>query len=219
MGGKAVGRFGGTAGSEVGGVSTTDIPPYRPTALPPFSIIGKPLPKIDAAAKCLGRTLFADDIVLPRMLAAKILRSPHPHARIVSIDTSRARALEGVKAVITGKDMPNAFGILPVSQDEHALEGDHVRFIGDPVAAVAANGCAQRIQSTGNDEARISIEFFCNGSRVSSAENTHDLDADHQVPSRRTVNLGNRFDGSDLGNRMCLCTVETFRNRNSIQSS
>ncbi len=56
----------------------------------PFAIIGKPLPKIDAAAKCLGRTKFADDIVLPRMLAAKILRSPHPHARIVSIDTSRA---------------------------------------------------------------------------------------------------------------------------------
>ncbi len=107
-------------------------------ASPPFSIIGKPLPKIDAAAKCLGRTKFADDIVLPRMLAGKILRSPHPHARIVSIDTSRAEALDGVKAVITGRDVPIAFGILPVSQDEHALESDHVRFIGDPVVAVAA---------------------------------------------------------------------------------
>ena len=105
MGGKAVGRYGGTAASEMG---DQDIPPYRPTALPPFSVIGQPLPKIDAAAKCLGRTLFADDIVLPRMLAAKMLRSPHPHARIVSIDTSRAQALEGVKAVITGSDMPNA---------------------------------------------------------------------------------------------------------------
>jgi 4-hydroxybenzoyl-CoA reductase alpha subunit len=138
MGGKAVGRYGGKVGSEVGEVSETGIPPYRHTALPPFSIIGKPLPKIDAAAKCLGRTKFADDIVLPRMLAAKILRSPHPHARIVSIDISRAEALDGVKAVITGRDVPIAFGILPVSQDEHALESEHVRFIGDPVAAVAA---------------------------------------------------------------------------------
>ena len=104
----------------------------------PYAVIGKPLPKIDAAAKCRGRTLFADDIVLPRMLYAKILRSPHPHARITSIDTARAEALAGVKAVLTGKDFPNPFGILPVSQDEHALEADHVRFIGDPVAAVAA---------------------------------------------------------------------------------
>jgi 4-hydroxybenzoyl-CoA reductase alpha subunit len=103
-----------------------------------YAVIGKPLPKVDAAAKCLGRTKFADDIVLPRMLHAKILRSPHPHARITAIDTSRAEALDGVKVVITGADLPNSFGILPVSQDEHALEGDHVRFIGDPVVAVAA---------------------------------------------------------------------------------
>ncbi|MCZ6753914.1 MAG: hypothetical protein O7E49_01260, partial [Gemmatimonadetes bacterium] len=103
MGGKSVGRYGGSAASEIGDQD-----------IPPFSVIGQPLPKIDAAAKCLGRTKFADDIVLPRMLAAKMLRSPHPHARIVSIDTSRAQALEGVKAVITGSDMPNAFGILPV---------------------------------------------------------------------------------------------------------
>ena len=65
------------------------------------------------------------------MLYGKLLRSPHPHARIVSIDTSRARALDGVKAVLTGKDTPIPFGILPVSQDEHALCPDHVRFVGD----------------------------------------------------------------------------------------
>ena len=110
----------------------------RQAARRPYDVIGKALPKIDAAAKCLGRTLFADDIVLPRMLYTKILRSPHPHARITSIDTSRAAALDGVKAVLTGRDLPNAFGILPVSEDEHALEAEHVRFIGDPVAAVAA---------------------------------------------------------------------------------
>src|ERR1051326_5711742 len=72
------------------------------------------------------------------MLFCKILRSHVPHALIKSIDTSKALALPGVIAVITGKDLPISYGILPVSQDEHALCLDKVRFIGDPVAAVAA---------------------------------------------------------------------------------
>ena len=103
-----------------------------------YAVIGTPRPKTDAPGKVAGQTLFADDIVLPRMLWCKLLRSPHPHARIVSIDTSRALALPGVEAVLTGADLPIPFGILPVSQDEHALCPDVVRFVGDPVAAVAA---------------------------------------------------------------------------------
>ncbi|MGI8996777.1 MAG: xanthine dehydrogenase family protein molybdopterin-binding subunit [Pyrinomonadaceae bacterium] len=101
-------------------------------------MIGKPFRKVDARAKCTGQTKFADDIVLPRMLYAKLLRSPEPHAIIKNIDTSKAASLPGVLAVITGKDLPVSYGILPVSQDEHALCIDKVRFIGDPVAAVAA---------------------------------------------------------------------------------
>ncbi|HEV2751375.1 MAG TPA: molybdopterin cofactor-binding domain-containing protein [Gemmatimonadales bacterium] len=103
-----------------------------------FRVIGKALRKVDATAKVTGVTRFADDLFLPRMLYAKLLRSPHPHARIVSIDVAKARALPGVKAVLTGKDLPIPFGILPVSQDEHALALDTVRFVGDPVAGVAA---------------------------------------------------------------------------------
>ncbi|HSE16113.1 MAG TPA: molybdopterin cofactor-binding domain-containing protein [Pyrinomonadaceae bacterium] len=103
-----------------------------------FKIIGKPFRKVDARAKCVGQTKFADDIVLPRMLFCKILRSHLPHALIKSIDVSKALALPGVFAVVTGKDFPIPYGILPVSQDEHALCIDKVRFIGDPVAAVAA---------------------------------------------------------------------------------
>ena len=103
-----------------------------------YRVIGTPRAKVDAAAKCTGETIFADDVVLPRMLSCRMLRSPHPHARIVKIDTSRAEALDGVHAVITGKDLPIPFGILPVSQDEHALAPDQVRFIGDGLAAVAA---------------------------------------------------------------------------------
>jgi 4-hydroxybenzoyl-CoA reductase subunit alpha len=101
-------------------------------------VVGRPLRKVDATTKVTGRTLFADDIRLPRMLYARLLRSTEPHARITRIDTSKAEALDGVKAVITGRDLPEPFGILPVSQDEHALCPDKVRFIGDPVAAVAA---------------------------------------------------------------------------------
>jgi len=103
-----------------------------------FKVIGKPFRKVDARAKCVGQTKFADDIVLPRMLFCKILRSHLPHALIKSIDVSKALAVPGVFAVVTGKDFPIPYGILPVSQDEHALCVDKVRFIGDPVAAVAA---------------------------------------------------------------------------------
>ncbi len=101
-------------------------------------VIGKPFRKVDARAKCTGQTLFADDIVLPRMLYAKLLRSPVPHALIRSVDTSEALKLDGVIAIITGRDLPIPYGILPVSQDEHTLCVEKVRFIGDPVAAIAA---------------------------------------------------------------------------------
>ncbi len=103
-----------------------------------LKVVGKPFRKVDARAKCTGQTKFADDIVLPRMLYCKILRSHEPHAKIKSIDTSKALALPGVFAVLTGEELPIPYGILPVSQDEHALCIDKVRFIGDPVAAVAA---------------------------------------------------------------------------------
>jgi 4-hydroxybenzoyl-CoA reductase alpha subunit len=104
-----------------------------------FSVIGQPLPKIDAWAKVTGETRYADDLVLPRMAFAKLLRSPHAHARILRIDAARARELPGVYAVITGADLPPVkFGILPVSQDEEALCREKVRMVGDAVAAVAA---------------------------------------------------------------------------------
>ncbi len=103
-----------------------------------YNVIGKPRPKVDAYAKVTGRALYADDIILPRMLYGKLLRSPHAHARILSMNTRRALELPGVLAVITGEDLPRKFGILPSSQDEYALAIDKVRYVGDPVAAVAA---------------------------------------------------------------------------------
>jgi len=101
-------------------------------------VIGVPRRRVDARAKVTGQTRFADDIFLPRMAHCKLLRSPHPHARIRKIDVSRALAHSGVYLVLTGRDLPIEYGILPVSQDEQALCLDHVRHVGDPVAAVIA---------------------------------------------------------------------------------
>jgi len=101
-------------------------------------IIGTPRRRVDGRAKVTGQTKFADDVMLPRMVHCKLLRSSMPHARIVRIDVSRALARPGVYLVLTGADFPIPYGILPVSQDEHALAVGRVRFVGDPVAAVIA---------------------------------------------------------------------------------
>ena len=103
-----------------------------------LKVIGEPRRRVDGRAKVTGQTRFADDITFPRMLHCKLLRSTVPHARIVSIDISRAEALDGVHLVLTGDAFPIAYGVLPVSHDEHALCRDKVRFVGDPVAAVVA---------------------------------------------------------------------------------
>jgi 4-hydroxybenzoyl-CoA reductase alpha subunit len=103
-----------------------------------YRVVGTPRPKADAYPRVTGRALYADDIMPARLLYGRLLRSPHPHARILSIDTRAALALPGVLAVLTGEDLPRRYGILPSSQDEYALAQDRVRYVGDPVAAVAA---------------------------------------------------------------------------------
>jgi len=103
-----------------------------------FQYIGAPRPRIDGVAKVTGEAHYTDDLHLPGTLVGKMLRSPHPHARIRSIDTSRAEALPGVKAVVVGSEAPILYGILPRAEDENALAVDKVRYVGDPVAGVAA---------------------------------------------------------------------------------
>jgi 4-hydroxybenzoyl-CoA reductase subunit alpha len=103
-----------------------------------FAVIGRRLLRTDGLDKATGRAVYTDDLALPGMLHGKILRSPHAHARILSIDASEAEAMEGVRAVITGRDMPEKYCIIPWTRDEEPLCVDKVRFIGDAVAAVAA---------------------------------------------------------------------------------
>lgn len=103
-----------------------------------LKIIGRPHRKVDALRKVTGQTVYAGDLSLPRMLHCKLLRSIHAAARITAIDIRRAAAMPGVVAVITGRDLPHKFGIMPASEDEEALAVEKVRYVGDPVAAVAA---------------------------------------------------------------------------------
>ncbi|MBC8328136.1 MAG: molybdopterin-dependent oxidoreductase [Planctomycetes bacterium] len=117
-------------------------PAARPVSGPPESLIGQRLPRPDARAKVTGAAIYTDDIQLPGMLYGAMLRSPVAHALIKRIDASKARALPGVKCVITGQDVPairyGNWRLVPELQDETVLATDKVRFIGDEVAAVAA---------------------------------------------------------------------------------
>jgi 4-hydroxybenzoyl-CoA reductase subunit alpha len=103
-----------------------------------LKIVGKPFRRVDGRAKVTGQTRFADDLQFPRMVHVKLVRSTVPHARIKNIDFSGALAMYGVLGTLVGEEMPDSFGIMPVSEDEHALAIGTVRFVGDPVAAIAA---------------------------------------------------------------------------------
>src|SRR5215471_1245001 len=103
-----------------------------------FSVIGKPTAMVDAAEKTTGAGKYTDDLSVSGMLVGKILHSPFPHARIKNIDTRRADALDGVIAVVVGKDAPKTYGILPVGHDEYPLALDKVRYVDDNVTYVVA---------------------------------------------------------------------------------
>ncbi len=107
--------------------------------MPDYAFIGKSMPRIDSKAKVTGEALYTADIKLPRMLSGKILRSPHPHARIRSIDVSDALRIPGVKAVVTGKDtLGKKWGVFSYTRDQQFLTTEKVRYVGDEVAAIAA---------------------------------------------------------------------------------
>jgi CO/xanthine dehydrogenase Mo-binding subunit len=100
--------------------------------------IGKSVRRIDAPSKVSGKLKYAGDMVLPGMLHVQVLRSPHPHARMVSIDISAAEAMEGVEGVITCDDVPGEDGFGVFVNDQPIMARDKVRYVGEAVAAVAA---------------------------------------------------------------------------------
>ncbi len=111
-----------------------------------YAVVGQRVRRVDAREKVSGRAVYAGDMNLPHMLVGRVLRSPYAHARILSIDTSKARSLPGVKAVISYEDTPkipwNSAGFPPspgaVLMEDQYILSDKARYMGDPIAAVAA---------------------------------------------------------------------------------
>jgi carbon-monoxide dehydrogenase large subunit len=104
--------------------------------IPPGVVVGQPVPRVDALEKVLGKAQYTVDLVLPHMLYGRFLRSPFARARILRIDTSRARRVPGVRAVVTGEDFPYTYG--STVKDRPFLARGEVRYVGEPVVAVAA---------------------------------------------------------------------------------
>jgi CO/xanthine dehydrogenase Mo-binding subunit len=103
-----------------------------------LKVVGKPHPRLDGFETVSGQATYTVDVVPPGALQAKLLRSPLPHAKITRLDTSRARALPGVAAVLTADHVPSTrFGFS--LQDEQIFAGAKVRYVGDVIAAVAAD--------------------------------------------------------------------------------
>jgi xanthine dehydrogenase molybdenum-binding subunit len=119
------------------------IAPHLPQTVAPLNVVGRPLPRPDAVAKVTGSARYTDDYTFPGMLYARTLRAGLPHAHIKRIDTSRARALPGVVAVLTHEDVPGHKTHGLVHDDWPVLCFDKVRYVGDAVALVAAE--TQRI--------------------------------------------------------------------------
>ncbi len=103
-----------------------------------LAVVGQRLPRVDGWSKVAGRAQYADDLSLPGMLFGRLVRSTRAHARLRAVRVERALQVPGVVAAITGKDLPVRYGVFPVGQDETALAVDKVRYVGEPVAALAA---------------------------------------------------------------------------------
>jgi CO/xanthine dehydrogenase Mo-binding subunit len=138
------------------------------------TLIGKRVAKLDAPDKVSARTRYINDMVLPRMLVAKILRSDRVHARILRVDTSKALALPGVMAVITAADTPD--GKIGVLKDNPPLKGDKVRCIRDEIAAVAAESeeiCDAALRLITVEYEDLPAVFDCTGALAAGAPVIH----------------------------------------------
>ncbi|MEO8610560.1 MAG: molybdopterin cofactor-binding domain-containing protein [Chloroflexota bacterium] len=160
------------------------LPVNDPHVDEPMNVISRSVPPIDVIDKVTGRAKFTDDFVFADMLFARTLRSPHPHARILSINTEKARALLGVHAVLTHKDVPgeNLHGL--VHRDWPVLCHDVVRYVGDAVAIVAAD--SEDIAADALKLIEVEYELL---PIVADPEYAHTADAPVLHPNHPTGNL------------------------------
>lgn len=160
------------------------LPVNDPVVDEPMDVISRSVPPIEVTDKVTGRAKFTDDFVFPNMLFARTLRSPLPHARIVSIDTEKAKALPGVRAVLTYKDVPgeNRHGL--VHRDWPVLCDDVVRYVGDAVAIVAADD-----EDTAAEALKLIDVRYEALPVVADPEYAHTLEAPVLHPNHPTGNL------------------------------
>ena len=185
-------------------VKAFSIPQAEETVEEDLNIIGKPFRRVDGRAKVTGQTRFADDVHFPRTAYVKLVRSTVPHARIRNIDFSGALAMRGVLGTLTGDELPNSFGIMPVSEDEHALAIDTVRFVGDPVAAIVA--VSEDIAHAAALAVKVEYELLPTISSFAEALATpepqiHDYADDGNIHKKVSLKFGDveqGFDDADL---------------------
>jgi CO/xanthine dehydrogenase Mo-binding subunit len=167
-------------------------PEFDRSAVFGSSTLGVATPQVTARAKVLGRAIYAGDAKLPGMLHAKVLRSPYPHARIVRIDTSAARALPGVKAVLSGADAPRT--MWGTSHKERRILADGVvRFAGEEVAAVAA--VSEEIARDALDQIVVEYEEL---PAILTPDEALDEEAPGVHPGRGNVAHEIRFERGDV---------------------
>ena len=158
-----------------------------------YSVVGKRLPRVDAAVKATGEAKFSEDIILPGMLFSKILRSPHAHAKILNIDISRAEKLQGVKAILLNKDTEGIYA----GPDETVLASDKVRFIGDEVAAVAAvdeNTAIEALELIKVDYEPLPAVFDMEEALKKESPKVHEF-YDDNIPDNINISFGNVEEG------------------------
>ncbi len=185
-------------------VKAFNMPQSEATVEEDLNIIGKPFRRVDGRAKVTGQTRFADDVQFPRTAYVKLVRSTVPHARIRNIDFSGALAMRGVLGTLTGDELPDPFGIMPVSEDEHALAIDTVRFVGDPVAAIAA--VSEDIAHAAALAVKVEYELLPTISNFDDALATpepqiHDYADDGNIHKKISLKFGDveqGFDDADL---------------------
>lgn len=171
-------------------------------------VIGKPTPLVSAVSKVTGAAKFTDDIRLARPLTVKILRSTHPSARIEAIDTTQARQMPGVLAVLSGADFDKTFGVLPISRDEPPLACGRVRYVGEPVAAVAA----ENLQIANRALAAIRVDYRPTEACLDPTAALGETDAPIHPELGKSTNLhkavGQTFGDLDAGFQSAAAVVE-----------
>lgn len=169
-----------------------------------YAIIGKSIPRIDSKAKVTGEAVFTADLKLPKTLVGKILRSPHPHAKILNVNVDKARGLRGVYAVVTGRDTAGAkWGVFRYTRDQELLCAEKVRYVGDEIAAVAAVDEDTALEALSLIEVEYEVQpavFDCYSAIAPDAPLIHD-----NYP--RNINVAVTIDVGDVDSAFRDCAI------------